>query len=1099
MKVSPVQAVLAMVLQLALVARAAPADDFGLRIPPGFRVTMIADETLANDTYAMTLDAKGRPVVTTRGSIKTLEDTDRDGKADKATLFATTRTGGMGLCFDGSDLLFCGDGWLSRYRDADADGHADGSPERIVPLAFAEHGGHAMRKGPDGWWYVIGGNDSVINGRHASLASSPIRNPEAGAVLRLPPDLNGCEIIAHGFRNPYDFDFNAAGDLFTYDSDVERDAFLPWYSPTRIYHVGYASHHGWRVTGFLRSLARRDYFLDTVDILWPIGRGSPTGLTCYRHTQFPTRYWGGIFALDWTFGKVYFVPLAPDGSSYKTQAEVFLESTGTDGFAPTDAVVAPDGALLISIGGRGTRGAIYRVEYVGPERQRATEAAGLDEVLDAPQPLDAWSRARWEPQARTLGRAPFLAAVVQEPGLEARRVRAIEIATELFGGLTPRAARAAARSASPLVRARAAWSLGRKPNGANAEVLHSLADDSDPRVCLAALDALADRHTTIEAGVLRAAAAKNLANRDKRVRQAAARVAALLPAREWDALAADAADRQARLTTMLADVWRNPATEIHETAIAGALGALRGSTDPELNLQAVRLIVLALGDWHLKDPAVELNATYSVQPRLKLGADPSPALIPGIRSAVRAIFPSGNALLDDESARLLAVLEDDDRSVPPKVARFWTDESSPTRDMHYLIVYSRLGGAVQGPLTARAAHALLDLDRKLKGQGLRIKQTWAERLTELARQLLARDPSLADAIVREPGLVAPGNVAIALTLPAKERAHAARLFLAQAAKDTDFTWSAALVELFDALTLEETRPVLRERWTDFALRDAILVRLARQPEAGDREKFRWGLESDQPRVMSAAVSALERLPRAGSVDETTALVRLLRRLILESRDAALRARVLALTEREAQQSFAVEADAGDPQALLKGYQPVFAWFAKEHPAQAGALAGGAVDLEAWRTRLKAVEWSKGDAVRGEAVFRTRGCQTCHTGERALGPDLTGAAARFSRDDLFTAILAPSLDVSPLYRTTLIETHDGQIHSGLVAFESADGVILQTGATTTVRIGTPEIAARKPASRSVMPDRLLQGTSDGELADLYRYLQTLTPARSRPRS
>ena len=30
------------------------------------------------------------------------------------------------------------------------DGKADGPPERFIPLVFAEHGGHAMRKGPDG-------------------------------------------------------------------------------------------------------------------------------------------------------------------------------------------------------------------------------------------------------------------------------------------------------------------------------------------------------------------------------------------------------------------------------------------------------------------------------------------------------------------------------------------------------------------------------------------------------------------------------------------------------------------------------------------------------------------------------------------------------------------------------------------------------------------------------------------------------------------------------------------------------------------------------------------------------------------------------------
>ncbi|MBI3854371.1 MAG: hypothetical protein HY293_01635, partial [Planctomycetes bacterium] len=340
-----------------------PVEDLGLRIAPGFKISLFADPTIANDIYAMTLDAKGRVVVTSQGWIRILEDSRGAGKADKATLFAATRTGGMGMCFDGKDLLFSGDNGFWRYRDSDGDGVADGPPEPIGTFATGEHGHHAMRKGPDGSWYLIGGNDARIGKDHISdPGKSPIRNPRAGGIVRYSPDFKESEVIAHGFRNPYDFDFNAWGDLFTYDSDCERDYFLPWYTPTRIYHVGYGLDHGWRLTGYLRSFANRDYYPDTVDMLWPVGRGSPTGVVCYRHTAFPERYRGGLFALDWTFGRVWFFPLAPNGASYSTRAEVFLEPTGSEGFAPTDAAVAPDGSMYISIGGRRTRGAVFRIE-----------------------------------------------------------------------------------------------------------------------------------------------------------------------------------------------------------------------------------------------------------------------------------------------------------------------------------------------------------------------------------------------------------------------------------------------------------------------------------------------------------------------------------------------------------------------------------------------------------------------------------------------------------------------------------------------------------------------------------------------------------------
>ena len=41
--------------------------------------------------------------------------------------------------------------------------------------------------------------------------------------------------------------------------------------------------------------------------------------------------------------------------------------------------------------------------------------------------------------------------------------------------------------------------------------------------------------------------------------------------------------------------------------------------------------------------------------------------------------------------------------------------------------------------------------------------------------------------------------------------------------------------------------------------------------------------------------------------------------------------------------------------------------------------------------------------------------------------LQGVAGRFSRDDLFTAILQPSKDISPRYRTTLIATPEGKAY------------------------------------------------------------------------
>ena len=81
--------------------------------------------------------------------------------------------------------------------------------------------------------------------KFAELPTSPIKEPVAGCVVRFSPDLKKSEIVADGFRNAYGMDFNSDGELFTFDSDNERCVSLPWYEPTRFYHVLDGGFYGW--------------------------------------------------------------------------------------------------------------------------------------------------------------------------------------------------------------------------------------------------------------------------------------------------------------------------------------------------------------------------------------------------------------------------------------------------------------------------------------------------------------------------------------------------------------------------------------------------------------------------------------------------------------------------------------------------------------------------------------------------------------------------------------------------------------------------------------------------------------------------------------
>src|SRR5262249_48386639 len=65
--------------------------------------------------------------------------------------------------------------------------------------------------------------------------------------------------------------------------------------------------------------------------------------------------------------------------------------------------------------------------------------------------------------------------------------------------------------------------------------------------------------------------------------------------------------------------------------------------------------------------------------------------------------------------------------------------------------------------------------------------------------------------------------------PGFDRPRAAAVFLARAAKDRDYPWSADLVKLLDSLPQEKALPVLRKLWDNAGLNEVMLPLLARHP------------------------------------------------------------------------------------------------------------------------------------------------------------------------------------------------------------------------------------------------------------------------------
>jgi putative membrane-bound dehydrogenase-like protein len=990
-------------LACAAAGRVVADDSLGLRVPAGFEVIEVAGSDLANDIFRMTLDPQGRVVVAGRGYIRTLIDDNGDGRADRAVEFASSpRDGAMGLLWEGDTLFVTGDGGLRRYRDRDADGRADGPSELIRAMKTGgEHNAHAMLRGPDGWLYVICGNFTGLDASYAQLPTSPIHEPTAGCVLRFSPDLKASEIVADGFRNAYGMDFNADGELFAFDSDNERCLSLPWYESTRFYHVVAGGHHGWRAP------QRSDFWRvppcapEITPPIVTLGRGSPTGVAGYRHTRFPERYRDGFFLLDWTFGKVHFVTLERSGATYRGRSEVFLESVGTGGFAPTDVAVHPrTGDLYLSVGGRGTRGAVYRVRYVGLPDPKLDPAP----IAIRPRSLD------WRPDLR--------------------------------------------------------------------ETLLAEATSGDDPARLAALIALRRHRDKISTGDVRSAIVANWGRPDRMLRRAAADLIDGLDASGRQALESRVQTSVEQAAFALGTAETDPAR-----ALACALRVVAdASARPEPRLGAVRAIQLALGDLTATRFRGTVFEGYSLR---REPSSPEPALL----AALRAAFPSGQADLDRELSRTLAVLQDDDADVLQKVAGTLTDASPPVDDLHSLIVLARLRAPRTPAVTTQVAHAMLCLDRKLNDRRANRDRYWPLRVAELHAELARHDSALGTGILTDPEFGRPDHALFALA-PGFDRARAAAVFLerAQAQGLEEYPWSPTLVELIGSLPAERSFPVLRALWGRLGLDDAILGVLARHPEAVDRPKFLEGLASSQWATVRRALDALNALPggeeKTSDGDLLVALVRALGRIPDGKEGTGMRERIArALQQATGRKSIGADRAAWE------------AWLAESRPDLAARLSGdrAGVDLAGWRERLERIDWSDGSAERGGHVFVKTGCAVCHSGGQALGPDLRGVAGRFSRDDLFTAILQPGRDVSARYRTDLVATADGQVYQGMVVYEAVDGIILQTGATTTIRLAGDQIVSRRDAPGSIMPTGLIDKLSDRDIADLYAYLKLLGAA------
>ena len=964
--------------------------------------------------------------------IRMLEDTDKDGVSDRATVFAENFNkiedgSGAGVLVRGNQVYFTCIPKLWQLTDKDQDGVAE-AREALhdgfgVRVAFRGHDMHGLIIGPDGRLYFSIGD----RGYNVDTANGKLFDPESGAVFRCELDGSNLEVFATGLRNPQELAFDDQGYLFTGDNNSDSGDKARWVN------VMEGGDTGWRMMyQYLpdRGPFNRDKIWEpfsantpayTVPPIENISDG-PSGLNCYPGTGLTGDYQNCFFLVDFRGGParsgIRLIRTQPQGAFWKVERS----EQPIWKILATDAQWGPDGALWVCDWvdgwvGEG-KGRVYRFfensaqESAIVKEVQALLTAGFDQL----------------PNER-LG---------QLLGHQDRRVR-LESQWELAkrGDLEQFTQTLNRSDAAPLSMLHATWGLGHvarvntSKRDAASEVLGKALSSKDTHVRASAAKALAD------AGVDRFASEiiNLISDKEAQVRYAAALAAGKLKLDGFEkacALLAEAAD-----------------------------------TDPGLRHAGI----------------MALKGTKDIARVVALKQHPS-------RSVRIAAVVALRKLAD---ARIAEFLSDSDVGIQTEAARAINDVVAlhPALPQLASLIGSKLGsdslayrvlnanfriGTAEAAMAIAAYAASNDNSEATRIEALDMLSTWGK-------------PGELDRVMNRYLPLAERDSA-----PAKEalQKHFAGILLGTSEIQTKAVEVAAAVGITgvsDVLRGYVTSDASAEGLRIQAL--AGLVKIEKDKAKADVQR---ALEAKSPALRAKAIELLSKLDPTmalPAIEKSMASESMIERQAAWDAISDIETDAAKAIIENGLKSYI--AGSLSPDLWLNVIEASEGRVSKTELAKLTEFetqAATADPLAQYRDCIFG-----GDVEAGSKLFFTKtqlSCVRCHKVDATggeVGPKLTDIGKHKDNRYLLEAIVNPDAKIAENFETVVLLTEDDELITGILRKETDKAIELMDADGKTITVD-PEVVVSRKKGKSSMPADLIKHLSRRELRDLVAYLSSL---------